>query len=60
MTGNRCTYLRCPTPAVNRIEPKYGRPWFGCAEHTPAMAKALDAGQALTDGSRVVALEASR
>lgn len=41
----RCTYVRCDQPAVKKLELPWGRPWYGCTDHYPAMAEALKVGQ---------------
>jgi hypothetical protein len=52
----RCTFLGCPAPPVSKVKPHYGRPWFGCKAHAPAMADALSIGQSPERGAKVVPL----
>lgn len=52
-----CTYRGCATPPIARIDPPNGaRPWYGCAAHEPAMAKALSIGCASDLGARSIPL----
>lgn len=44
-----CTHVGCYQAAVAELRPPYGRSWYGCPTHHPAMSIALGIGLPLSD-----------